>query len=151
VTYDLTIERLIDAPPPVVFHAFVDPEAQKALYDNEEEPDWIVQSELDLRVGGTWTIVFGNRGEEPFRETNVFTEVDRPNRLVFDSTMFQGKYGGSFDTTVTVTFEDRDGKTLLTIVQTGFEQQEKRDMIRGGWPSILDALERLVAQAPDRG
>lgn len=146
----VTIERLIDAPPQVVFDAFVDADAQKALYDNEEEPDWTVQSELDLRVGGTWTIVFGKRGEEPFRETNVFTEVDRPHRLVYDSTMFKGTYGGSFDTTVTVTFEDRDSKTLVRIVQTGFEEEQERDMIREGWPSILDRLEDVVAheQAP---
>jgi uncharacterized protein YndB with AHSA1/START domain len=60
--------------------------------------------------------------------------------------MFKGKYGGSFDTTVTVTFEDRDGKTLVRIVQTGFEQEQERDMIRDGWPSILDRLEEVVAQ-----
>jgi hypothetical protein len=36
------------------------------LYDNEEGPDWTVQSEqLD-----------------PIREANIFTEVDRPHRLV---------------------------------------------------------------------
>jgi uncharacterized protein YndB with AHSA1/START domain len=62
VTYDLTMECLIDGPPQEVFDAFVDPQAQKILYDNEEEPDWTVESELDLRVGGTWTIEFGKRG-----------------------------------------------------------------------------------------
>ncbi len=149
MTYDLRIERLIDATPEAVFDAFVDPEAQKVLYDNEEERDWTVESELDLRVGGTWTIVFGKVGEVPFRETNTFTDVDRPRRLVFTSTMFKGKYGGSFDTTVTVTFEDREGKTLLTIFQTGFENREERDMIQGGWPSIIDALERVIDA--DRG
>jgi uncharacterized protein YndB with AHSA1/START domain len=144
VTYDLKIERLIDASSEAVFDAFLDPDAQKILYNNEEETDWTVESELDLRVGGTWTIVFGKAGEEPFRETNVFTEVDRPRRLVYTSTMFKGRYGGSFDTTVTVTFEDRDGKTLLTILQTGFESRDERDMIQGRWPSILDVLERVV-------
>ena len=144
MTYNLRIKRLIDATPEAIFDAFVDPDAQKVLYDNEEEKDWTVQSELDLRVGGTWTIEFGKVGEEPFRETNVFTAVDRPCRLVYTSTMFKGKYGGSFDTVVTVTFEDRDGKTLLTILQREFESGEERDMIQGGWPSIIDALERIV-------
>jgi uncharacterized protein YndB with AHSA1/START domain len=58
--------------------------------------------------------------------------------------MFKGKYGGSFDTKVTVTFQDREGKTFLTIIQTGFESREERDMIQSGWPSILDALESYV-------
>ena len=144
MTHDLRIERLIDAAPDVVFDAFVDPEAQKELYKNEDEPYWQVESELDLRVGGTWSIVFGKPGEEPFRLANVFFEVERPRRLVFKATLFQGKYGGSFETDVTVTFEERDRKTLLTIVQTGFPTKEQRDMIEGGWSSILDALERVV-------
>jgi uncharacterized protein YndB with AHSA1/START domain len=144
VTYDLRIERLIDAPPAVVFDAFVDPNAQKVLYDDETEPAWTVESQLDLRVGGTWTIAFGKTGEEPYRETNVFTEVDHPRRMVFDSTMAMG--GRTVHTRVSVTFEDRDGKTLMTIVQTGFERQEDRDVIQGGWPSILEALERVVAE-----
>lgn len=148
MTYGLTIERVIDAPPETVFDVFVEPAAQSTLYDNEEEIDWHVESELDLRVGGTWTITFGKSGETPFRETNVFTQIDRPRRIVFDSNMFGGKYGGSFDTEVTVTFEGRAGKTLLTVVQTGFEDREYRDMIENGWPSILDAMERVIAESP---
>lgn len=146
MTYDLTIERVIDATPDVVFDAFVDPENQRTLYDNEEEPEWSVESEIDLRVGGTWTIEFGKPGETAFLETNVFTEIDRPHRIVFDSNMFGGKYGGSFDTRVVATFEERDGKTLLTVVQTGFESRGERDMIQSGWPSIFDALEEVVGQ-----
>jgi hypothetical protein len=44
-----------------------------------------------------------------------------------------------------VTFEDRDGKTLLTIGQTGFRREQDRDGIREGWWSMIDALERVVA------
>ena len=151
MTYELRIKRVIDARPNVVFDAFVDPETQSSLYDNREEPDWSVESEMDLRVGGIWTITFGKSGEPAFKETNVFTEVDRPHRLAFDSNMFGGRYATTFDTKVTVTFEERDGKTLLTIVQTEFEKREERDMIEGGWPSILDALERVAAERARRG
>ncbi len=36
---------------------------------------------------------------------------------------------------------------LLTIVQTGFENENDRDgVVEGGWPRILDALERVVAE-----
>ena len=80
MTYDLRIERLIDAPPGAVFDAFLDPDAQGELYGDETDPTWTVESELDLRVGGTWTIAFGPAGKEPYRETNVFEEIDRPNR-----------------------------------------------------------------------
>lgn len=144
MTYELRLERVIDASPGDVFDAFVDPETQEDLYGDEQEANWVVESEVDLRVGGVWTIEFGKLGEVPFRETNCFIEVDRPERLVFASTMFKGPYGGSYDTRVTVTFEERDGRTLLTILQTGFENEEERDMIQNGWPTILGRLNNLV-------
>lgn len=81
MAYTLTIERLIDAHPRVVFDAFVDPDAQRELY--ADAPDWIVGSECDLQIGGTWTITFGPPGAAPARERNVFEEIDRPRRLVF--------------------------------------------------------------------
>ncbi len=145
MTYDLEIERSFDAPAEVVFDAFVDPAAQGELYGDDTDPTWEVESELDLRVGGTWTIAFGPAGREPYRETNVFDVVDRPNRIVFRSSLFMVDDGHTVETTVTITFEDRDGKTLFTIRQTGFERKEDRDGIEGGWPSIFDALERVVA------
>jgi uncharacterized protein YndB with AHSA1/START domain len=60
---------------------------------------------------------------------------------------FRQSQGRVLSTKVTVTFEDRDGKTLLTIVQTGFENENDRDgAVEDGWPRILDALERVVAE-----
>jgi uncharacterized protein YndB with AHSA1/START domain len=46
MTHELRIKRLIHAPPEVVFDAFVDPEAQEALYDDETDQTWTVESEL---------------------------------------------------------------------------------------------------------
>jgi uncharacterized protein YndB with AHSA1/START domain len=145
MTYELTVQRLIDAPAEVVFDAFVDPAAQGELYGDETDLTWQVDSELELRDGGTWTIRFGPSGREPYRETNTFLEVDRPNSLAFRSRLYMADEGHTVETTVTITFEENAGKTLMTIRQAGFERREDRDGIEGGWPSILDALERVVA------
>jgi uncharacterized protein YndB with AHSA1/START domain len=144
VTYELRIERVIDGPRESVFDAFVDPDAQQLLYDDPETPGWSVTSQLDLQVGGKWTIDFGSP-QLLNRETNVFTEIDRPQRLVFDSTMYIAEQERSFGTKVVVTFEERGASTFVTIIQSGFERREDRDNIEGGWPSILDALEDLVS------
>jgi uncharacterized protein YndB with AHSA1/START domain len=80
----------------------------------------------------------------------VFSEVDRPRRLVFDSSMLMIDDGRTVETTVTATFDTRGSKTLLTILQTGFERKQDHDDLQGGWPSILDALERVVAQTQRR-
>jgi uncharacterized protein YndB with AHSA1/START domain len=142
VSHDLRLERMYDAAPEVVFDAFTDPEAQRELY--AEAPDWVVEAECDLRVGGRWTIAFGPPGEEPARETNLFQVVERPRRLVYTSTMRMPD-GSRIDTGMEVTFEQEQGGTRLTILQRGFPTPERRDEFAGGWPSILDGLGRVAA------
>jgi hypothetical protein len=53
--------------------------------------------------------------------------------------------GSYFDTDLVISFESKQGKTLLTIVQSGFERAKDRDDHQGGWPGFLDRLERVVA------
>ena len=138
--YDLTIERLFDAPPEVVFDAFLDREAQFG-------GEWgaTIESDLDLRVGGTWTVVYGWRGAEPDRESSVFSEVDRPRRLVYRQSIFSGEWARSVDSTVTVMFEERNGKTLFRMLQTGFESDEVRDAFKDHAPGVRDGLGCAVA------
>jgi uncharacterized protein YndB with AHSA1/START domain len=146
MTYELRIERLFDAPPELVFDTLVDPDVQEELFSGIE--GWgLLLSEIDLRVGGTWAIHFGpvDGSGVPDRLTSVFTEVDRPRRLSYDLSMFVGEWGRTVDSSVTYTFEDRDGGTLLTIVQSGFETREVRDAYLDGVPGFLDSLQRVVA------
>jgi uncharacterized protein YndB with AHSA1/START domain len=144
MSYELRLERLYDASPEVVFDAFVDPATQAELHGHDV-PGWKVhRAETDLRVGGTSTYVMGVDGEEPDTETRVYTVIDRPHRIVFTHSMQIAEWGRSVDTEMTITFEDRDGKTLLTMVQTGFEREEDRDAFMGGWPAYLDSLKGVV-------
>ena len=141
MTCDLKLERLIDASPEEVFVAFTDPEAHKVWY--QDNPGWDVESSVDLRVGGVWSASFGESGAVPFREENTFTLVERPSRLEYRST-FHVADGSSFDTDLVVTFEARGDKTLLTILQSGFERAQDRDDHQGGWPGFIDRLEQYV-------
>jgi uncharacterized protein YndB with AHSA1/START domain len=142
MSHDLRLERVYDAAPEVVFDAFTDPEAQQELY--ADAPDWVVESECDLRVGGRWSIAFGPPGATPARETNVFQEVDRPRRLVYASTMTLPD-GSTLGTRMQVTFAEEGGRTRMTVVQSGFPTAQGRDEFAGGWAGILDGLARVVA------
>ncbi|HLK79314.1 MAG TPA: SRPBCC domain-containing protein [Streptosporangiaceae bacterium] len=143
MTHDLRVQRVYDAAPEVVFDAFTDPRAQREMY--ADEPDWIVRSECDLRVGGRWTIEFGPPDGRPSREICVFEVVDRPRRLVFRSTMVLPD-SSSVDTRTYVTFAGTaGGRTRLTVVQTGFPAAELRDQWTDGWGGILAGLSRVVA------
>jgi uncharacterized protein YndB with AHSA1/START domain len=146
MSHELRIERLIDAPPEVVFDAFVDPATQEELHGSGR-PGWTVQrSETDARVGGTSIYAMGFEGDEPDVETRVYSVVDRPNRVVFRHSMEIREWGRTVETEMTITFEGRDGKTLLTMVQTGFENAEDRDAFQSGWPAYLDSLQSIAGQ-----
>jgi uncharacterized protein YndB with AHSA1/START domain len=138
MSHDLKLERLLDVAPERAFDAVVEPRTQKQLYANT--PDWVVESECELRVGGRWTIRFGAPGAEPAVESNVFEEIERPRRLVFRSTMTTPD-GSRLDTHITVTFEAEGGGTRMRLVRRGFPTPEVRDGYGHGWGSNLDRLE----------
>ena len=144
MSYELRVERLIDATPEEVFDAYTDPEAQKIWYSVMDE-GMIAENEVDLRVGGKWVSAWGFSQDEMFRETNVFEVVDRPHRLVSRSTG-SSPDGQSMDTHVEVTFRDEGGKTLMTVVQTGFPSEEMRDFFADtGWIGAFDRLNAYFA------
>ena len=142
MSYELRLERWIDATPEEVFEAFTDAEAQREWYQDQD--GWKVEAGGELRVGGRWEVAFGPANEAPYREVNRFSTVERPHRLAYTST-FHLPDGRSFDTEIVVTFEAKSGKTLLTIHQSGFESEQHRNDHQGGWPGFLDRLERVVA------
>jgi uncharacterized protein YndB with AHSA1/START domain len=147
MTYELKLERMIDAAPEVVFDTLIDPEAQPEIFD-DQVPGWeLWESTIDLRVGGGWNFVFGpaDRTGEPDHNEAVFIEIDRPRRLSYRSSLYIGDWGRTVELTETLTFEDRDGKTLVTILLTDLETEEIRDSFMDGVPGYLEALDRVVA------
>jgi uncharacterized protein YndB with AHSA1/START domain len=142
MTDELRLERVIDAPPDVVFEAFTTHEGQVAFYGTDD-PGWIVESRCDLRVGGLWTISFGPSRDHLYRHRNVFEVIDRPRRLVLATTESRPDRP-TFDFSVELTFEEQHGRTLMTITQSGFPTQELRDEHGRGVPNAIARLERLI-------
>ena len=152
MSYDLTIERLLDAPPELVFDTIVDASAQEEIYAGVVE-GWVLRSfEIDLRVGGSWRFEFGPpEGEGPADlVTQVFTEVDRPRRLAYRGSMFVSGWGRTVEYEEAITLEDQDGKTLLTLTMSGLETEADRDAFGGGVPSYVDSLQRTVEARAER-
>jgi uncharacterized protein YndB with AHSA1/START domain len=144
MSHELKLERVYDAPPEMVFDAFVDPSMQERLHGAGRENWTVARAETDVRVGGTSTYAMGPTGQEPQVETRVFSVVDRPHRLVFHHSMKLPEWGRTIETEMTVTFEEHDGTTLVTMQQTGFDRVEDRDTFLSGWPGYLDSLREVV-------
>src|SRR6266508_4171800 len=120
---DVRFARVIDAAPEEVFDAFTGKDGQEAFYS---ERGWIVESQCDLRVGGVWTVTFGPSRDELYRHDHVFRVIDRPSRLLVDTT--ESRPDGSIvDYETEFIFEERDGKTLMTMIHRGVPTAELRD------------------------
>ena len=139
---DLRFERVIDAPPDVVFETFTTPGGQAAFY-GQDDPGWIVESECDLHVGGIWAVTFGPARHRLYRHRHNFQVIDRPGRLVLATTEFRAD-GSTLDFTTEFTFTDHGGRTLMTMIQTGFPVAALRDEHARGLPNAFDRLERFL-------
>jgi len=142
VSEDLRFERVIGAPPAVVFQAFTSPGGQEAFY-GQDDPAWIVESVCDLRVGGVWAVTFGPARSQLYRHHHLFQFIDSSRRLVMATKEFRVD-GSILSFTTEFTFADHDGGTLMTMIQTGFTVGEQRDEHARGLPNAFDQLERFT-------
>jgi uncharacterized protein YndB with AHSA1/START domain len=68
-----------------------------------------------------------------------------PERLVFTFAWDGAQGMPERETLVTLTFADRQGRTLMTLPQEVFDSVETRDSHDGGWTSVMDKLAEYLA------
>ena len=141
---EIVMTRAFDAPRALVWRAYTDPTLIPrwwGLRDNVTTVD-----RLDARPGGQWRFVerapdgteHGFRGE--------FREVAPPERLVYT---FEYEPMPGHVVVDTVTLEERDGRTTVTI-RAEFQSREDRDgMIQSGMEyganESMNRLDELLA------
>jgi uncharacterized protein YndB with AHSA1/START domain len=144
MTLDMRVTRLLPATPEQVFDAYTDAEKQKIWYTILDKEPGIVEIEVDLRVGGQQTAVWGPDRETLFHETQTFLEIDRPHQLVTESTG-SGPDGQTMTTHIEITFEEAEGGTLMTVQQSGFPVPEVRDFfVTEVWTGAFDRIEEFL-------
>lgn len=138
---ELLIEREFDAPVALVFRLWEDRNHMLRWWGPEEfttiELDW------KLTPGRPWrgTMTSKQYGLSNFGGT--IREVERNRRIVF-SFQWDEDSGRDRDTVVTVTFSERDGKTVQTFHQTPFSSVAIRDSHLGGWNSLFNKQQVYV-------
>ncbi|WP_246581632.1 SRPBCC family protein [Cellulomonas hominis] len=144
---ELRAERVLPATPEEVFDAYTDAEKQRIWFSILDTEPGIVEIDVDLRVGGTQTAVWGPSRDELFTETQTFLEIDRPHRLVTES-VGTDPSGQSMTTRVEVTFTAVDGGTLMSVVQSGFPDVELRDVFaEHAWVGAFARIEAYLTRA----
>lgn len=144
---ELRATRVLPATPDEVFDAYTDAEKQKIWFAILDTEPGVVEIEVDLRVGGQQTAVWGPDRDQLFREVQTFLEIDRPHRLVTES-VGSSPDGMTMTTRVVITFEAVDGGTRMDVVQSGFPTPEVRDFFaEHAWVGAFDRITAYLQQA----
>lgn len=107
---EFVVTRTINGPVRLAFEAFRNPDLFRRWWMPKSFGLQMLSCEMDVRVGGTYRLVIKHGDADPMTFHGRYLEVTPNARLVW--TNDEGGEGGAV---TTVTFEERDGKTLLVL------------------------------------
>ena len=141
---DIVTRRLFDAPRELVFDAFTRPEHIGQWWGPRGFTT--TTHSMDFRVGGVWRFVMHGPDGTDWPNDVRYTEIVRPERLAYDH---GADDGGEPHFSVVVTFEDRGGKTELSMRLIAASAEQVRQMTEFGAPEggkqTLDRLGEFLA------
>src|SRR3954449_298688 len=140
---ELVVTRTVNAPARLVFEAWTKAELFRRWWVPKSYGLTLLSCEMDVRVGGQYRLVF-RHGDSTMAFFGTYREVKPPSRLVW--TNEEGEDG---ETVTTVTFDEKDGKTLL-VVHDLYPSKDALDAAiasgsTGGLPDQLDQLDAFLA------
>ena len=107
---ELAVTRTFDAPARLVFEAWSNPDLFRRWWVPEGAGMTLESCEMDVRTGGKYRLVFRHPAfDEPMEFFGSYQDVVPGQRMVWTN-----EEGGDQGAMTTVTFEERDGKTLVT-------------------------------------
>src|ERR1700749_3942116 len=108
---ELVVTRPFNGPARIVFEAWTKPELLKRWWAPKSFGISFLSCEADVRTGGTYRFVFGHASsEQPMAFFGRYIEVIPHSRLVWTN-----EEDGEGGAVTTVTFEEKDGKTLVVM------------------------------------
>ena len=142
----LHMQRIFDAPRPLLWKAWTSPETMVLWLGPVEWP--AVHVSQDLRVGGEWRACLRSpdTGQDLW-QGGVYREIVPPERLVFTFKWDESHEDGPpVDTLVTVVFaETADGRTRMDFTHEGLKSEQSLTGHKHGWTSTMDRLEAFLA------
>ena len=138
---ELVVTRTFDAPPRLVFEAWTRPELLQRWWVPKSACVTLLSCEADVRPGGSYRFEFGLDASKPMAFFGRYLEVTPPSRLVW--TNEESEEGA----VTTVTFEERDGRTLLVLHELYPSKEALDEAIAGmedGMPEQFEQLDELL-------
>ena len=132
---ELVVTRTFNAPARLVFEAWTKPELFKQWWIPKSMGMTLVSCEMDVRTGGKYRLGFGG-GMDFFGR---YLEVTPHSRLVWTN-----EESGDAGSVTTVTFEEKDGKTLLVLSEL-YPSKEALDAAGGAADATHETFQQLDA------
>lgn len=148
----VTIERVFDAPRELVWRAWTEPEHFAKWYGPTGFT--LPTCEIDLNVGGRhlWGMRSPDGAFEMF-STGTYREIVPNERFVATDSMADADgnivemEGHPVETVLTMTLEDLgDGKTKMTLRQSGWSDPDMAAGAGGGWGQAFDKLAAALVE-----
>ncbi|MHB1798979.1 SRPBCC family protein [Metallibacterium scheffleri] len=140
---ELVVKRTFDAPVHIVFEAWSKPELFKQWWVPKSVGMSLVSCDMDIRTGGAYRLVFSHPAfDQPMAFFGTYREVTPNQRIVW---MNEESDEGAV---TTVTFEENDGKTLVTFHELYPTTAALEDALAGsaeGLPEQFAQLDELLA------
>ena len=141
---EFTLNRVLQAPRPLVFRAFIEPERMKLWW--APRGFHILSCALDLRAGGAWRMRIQSDETGAIQtEVGTYVEISAPERLAFTHAWVRANGTLTPTTLVTVTFAEDDDGTEVAFTQSDFHSPEFCQSHEEGWSQ---SLEQLTKHAP---
>jgi len=138
---EVVVTRTINGPARIVFDAFSKAELLKRWWVPKSMGMTLLSCEVDARVGGKYRLVF-DAVPEPVAFFGTYVEVQPPSRLAWTN-----DEGGEGASVTTVTFEEKDGKTLV-VLREKYPSKEALDAAGTGAAEAMfetfDQLDELL-------
>ena len=157
-TRKIVLTRTFDAPRALVWRAWTEPEQLMRWWGPQGFTSPVCK--VDLRVGGSYLFCMRSPDGKDYWSTGVYREIVEPQRIVCTDSFADEKgnevpasyYGMPGDwpqeLLVTITLEELQGRTRLTLEHVGLPEGEHSRLAAEGWNGSFDkmaaALERTT-------
>ncbi len=140
---ELVVKRTFNAPAHIVFEAWSKPELFKLWWVPKSVGMSLLSCEMDVRTGGAYRLVFSHPDfDRPMAFFGTYREVTPHKRIVWAN---EENDQGAL---TTVTFEENDGKTLVTFHELYPTTAALEEALAGsaeGLPEQFAQLDELLA------
>ena len=136
---EVVVTRTFNGPARLVFEAWTRPELLKQWWVPKSMGMSLLSLDADVRTGGRYRLVFSH-GESTMEFFGRYIDVTPHSRLVWTN-----EESGDNGSVTTVTFEERDGKTLL-VMRDLYPSKEALDAAGTG---AADAMGEQFEQLDD--